>query len=308
MTTAGLRYGVLGTGYWASETHAAALAGAPDATFAGVWGRSPDKAAALAERYAVPSFSSPGALFDAVDAVAIAVPPDVQADLAVRAANAGKHLILDKPVALSTSDADRVVAAVEAADVASLVFFTTRFAPETREWFDELAGTDGAGRGEAWQGAHGCWLGSIYRPGSPYADSAWRRERGALWDVGPHALAAVLPILGGVRRAVAGRGPGDTVHAVLEHESGASSVLSLSLTVPLAAVCTALVVYGERGRSAMPASATTPVHAFGEAISQLGALVADGTTTHPCDVRFGRDVVAVLEQIERGLPYARLFG
>ena len=30
--------------------------------------------------------------------------------------------------------------------------------------------------------------GSIFEPGSPYGESEWRRSRGALWDIGPHAL------------------------------------------------------------------------------------------------------------------------
>mgnify|MGYP001948023311 CR=1 FL=1 len=37
----GLRFGLLGTGYWAAETHAAALRAHPGATLAGVWGRDP---------------------------------------------------------------------------------------------------------------------------------------------------------------------------------------------------------------------------------------------------------------------------
>ncbi|NEB08709.1 gfo/Idh/MocA family oxidoreductase, partial [Streptomyces coelicoflavus] len=71
---------------------------------------------------------------------------------------------------------------------------------------------------------------------SPFADSPWRREKGALWDVGPHALSVLLPVLGDARRvAAAAPGPGDTVHLVLDHAGGASSTLTLSLTAPPAA-------------------------------------------------------------------------
>ena len=41
------------------------------------------------------------AFLDAVDGVAFAVPPDVQAPIAVAAARAGKHLMLEKPLATS---------------------------------------------------------------------------------------------------------------------------------------------------------------------------------------------------------------
>ena len=52
------------------------------------------------------------ALIADVDAVAIALPPDVQAPIALRAARAGRHLLLDKPVALVTGMAAEIAAAV----------------------------------------------------------------------------------------------------------------------------------------------------------------------------------------------------
>ncbi len=290
-----LRFGLLGTGYWARETHAAALALHDSAAFIGVWGRDPGKAAAVAQRYGVRGFADLDELLGAVDAVAIAVPPDVQADLAVRAATAGRHLLLDKPLALSPQDAGRVVDAAEAGGVASVIFFTARFYPEVAAWLEELrvAGD--------WHGANGTWFGSIFEPGSPYSESAWRRSKGGLWDVGPHMLALALPVLGPVERVTAATGLGDTVHLVLGHRGGASSTLSLSLTVPPAAATTELAVYGQRGWSVMPRGGTTPVDAFGEAIRQLAAVVAAGTTAHPCDARFGAEVVAVLAAAERFL-------
>jgi predicted dehydrogenase len=290
-----LRFGLLGTGYWARETHAAALARHDDAAFIGVWGRNPAKAAALAERYDVRGFADLDELLGAVDAVAIAVPPDVQADLAVRAATAGRHLLLDKPLALSLADARQVVDAAEAGGVASVIFFTARFYPEVAAWLEELRAAGD------WHGAHGTQFGSIFHPGSPFAESAWRRSKGGLWDVGPHMLALALPVLGPVERVTAATGLGDTVHLVLGHRGGASSTLSLSLTVPPAAATTELAVYGQRGWSVLPRAGATPVDAFGEAIRQLAAAVAADTTAHPCDARFGAEVVAVLAAAERFL-------
>src|SRR6266508_360098 len=206
-----LRFGLLGTGHWAQEAHGAALAAHDQAELTGVWGRNPSKAAAVAERFGVRAFHDLDALLEAVDAVAIAVPPDVQAELAVRAATAGRHLLLDKPLALSTDAARRVVEAVAANGVASLLFFTSRYHPEVAAWLDQVR------EAGDWHGAYAAWLGSIYHPGSPYAESPWRRSKGALWDVGPHALALALPTLGPVERVTAGGGLGDTVHLVLGH-------------------------------------------------------------------------------------------
>ncbi|HZD71286.1 MAG TPA: Gfo/Idh/MocA family oxidoreductase [Actinomycetes bacterium] len=290
-----LRFGLLGTGYWARETHAAALATHDDAELVGIWGRNPSKAAEAAERFGVRPFDDIDALLREVDAVAVSLPPDVQAGLAVRAANAGRHLLLEKPLALSLHGARRVVDAVEAAKVASVVFLTARFDPAVAAWMEEMRSA-----GE-WHGAHATWLGSIFSPGSPYAGSSWRRSKGGLWDVGPHALAMVMPLLGPVERVTAGTGLGDTAHLLLQHRGGASSTLSLSLTVPPAAAAVAFSVYGPRGPSVAPRSGITPVEAFGEAIRQLAAEVAAGTAAHPCDARFGAEVVAVLDAAERFL-------
>jgi predicted dehydrogenase len=289
----GLRFGVLGTGYWAAETHAAGIAGHAGAELVGVWGRDPAKAEALGRRFGVRGYGDLDALLEVVDAVAIAVPPDVQADLAVRAAAAGRHLLLDKPLALSLEQARRVVEAAEAGGVASVIFFTARFVPEVAVWLDGLRETGG------WEGAQGTWFGSIFHPGSPYASSAWRRSRGALWDIGPHVLALAIPALGPVERVSAATGLGDTVHLIAAHRWGAASTLSVSLTVPEAATTSRFAVHGTAGWSAVPGGDVDAVLAFGEAVSQLSGMVAAGTTDHPCDVRFGAEVVAVLDAAER---------
>ena len=208
-----LRFGLVGTGHWALHTHATTLTSSADAELRGVWGRDPAKAADIADRFGVAAYDDLDELFAQVDAVAVAVPPDVQADIAVRAAGAGCHLLLDKPLALTVEGARRVARAVEEAGVASVVFFTARFRPEMEHW------TDGARAAGPWHSAHLVHYANIFQPGSPYAASAWRREYGALWDIGPHALAAVLPLLGPVNAVSARRGPvgTDTVHLVLSH-------------------------------------------------------------------------------------------
>src|SRR5918994_1296105 len=225
-----LRFGVLGTGYWALETHASMLAAADDAELVAIWGRDPAKTEAAAARFGIAGFSDLDRLLAEGDAGAIAVPPDVQAELATRAAAAGCHLLLDKPVALSLDGADRVAKAVEAAGVASLVFCTLRFLPALAAWVEQAAGAGD------WQGGDGAWLGTVFtEPDSPFAGSPWRRAKGALWDLGPHVLSLALPVLGPVQQVTAATGHGDTVHLVLGHTGGVSSTLTMSQTVPVPA-------------------------------------------------------------------------
>ncbi|MGZ4387856.1 MAG: Gfo/Idh/MocA family protein [Gaiellaceae bacterium] len=278
-----MRFGLIGTGYWADVAHAAGIAAHPQAELVGIWGRDEAKAAELASRHGARPFADVDALIDAVDAVAFSVPPDVQPDLAVRAAEAGRSLLLEKPLALSVEAAERVVEAVRAP---TAVFFTSRFDPAVAEWFR----TEVDGR--SWDGASVLRLASIFEPGNPFGASPWRRERGALWDLGPHALSALLPTLGPVERVAAVRGPRDEVHLALRHATGAASSVSLSLTAPAGIGET--VFWGEAGLARMPDGVDVAA-AYGAAID---ALLAGET---PFDARLGLEVVRVLADVEARL-------
>ncbi len=295
-----MKFGLLGTGYWAAETQGRALAAHPEADLVGVWGRSAEKAGALAARYGARAYDRPEALFEDVDAVAIALPPDVQADLAARAAEAGRHLLLDKPVALTVEAADRVVAATERNGLASVVFFTRRFQPAVEAFIADCVANG------PWDGVSANQFAAIFQPGNPYAESPWRRHKGGLWDIGPHALAVILPILGPVAEVCAVRGPRDTTHVLLRHASGAAGTMSLTLDAPPAATEREFVFFGERGLARVPAGDRTSVAAFGAAIDALIADAAARRTDHPCGVRFGREVVAVLAAAERSRDSGRV--
>ncbi len=297
----GLRFGLLGTGYWAAETHAAALDAHPGATLAGVWGRDAAKAAALAERYGTRAHEDFEALLDDVDAVAIALPPHIQGDLALRAAQAGKHLLLDKPLALSTLAADAVVAETEARGLASVVFFTSRFSDNVVEFVDSAAAEGG------WHGVRATLFASIFEPGNPYGGSRWRQQKGGLWDVGPHVLSLVLPVLGPVTQVMAMAGPRDTVHMLTRHESGAVGSFAVTVDAAPEAKAFEVVLHGERGWVPVPGGDRSPVQAFGTAVDRLLAQV-EGKVGDPCDVRFGREVVAVLEAAEASVRLGRAVG
>ncbi|MEU0335608.1 Gfo/Idh/MocA family oxidoreductase [Streptomyces sp. NPDC006193] len=290
-----MRIGLLGTGPWARTAYAPALAGHTGLEFAGVWGRRPEAAAALAEQYGVAAYTDVDALLADVEAVAVALPPSVQAGLAVRAARAGRHLLLDKPLAVSAAEGRAVVEAVERAGVASVVFFTARFQKEPEAWIEEQAAVTG------WFTARAQWLGAVFTGDSPFAASPWRREKGALWDVGPHALSVLLPVLGDVRQVVAAaHGPADTVHLVLDHATGASSTVTLSLTAPPAAAGADVELRGDAGVTVLPASAEGAVPALSRAADALVRSARTGRP-HSCDAAFGLRVTEILAAAETRL-------
>lgn len=290
-----LRFGLVGTGYWAREVHAAGLAAHPDLDLVGVYGRDLEKAKAVAthvsgEHVAV-GYDDLEALLADVDAVAFAVPPAVQGALALQAARAGKHLFLEKPIALDLTAADRLADAVEANGLSSVVFFTARFVPAWEEWLTEtVAHRPLGGRAD--------WLSSHAGPDNPYAGSPWRRENGALWDVGPHMLAQLVPALGPVTDIAGARGADDLVHLVLTHAGGATSRMSLTQSMPAGVVRVGVEFYGESGWRTQPDDERDVAAAYRRAVSELLANIGAGEVRHRCDVRFGRDVVEILTRCE----------
>lgn len=285
------RIGVVGTGYWADVVHAAGAAAHPDVDLVGVWGRDPAKAEALAGRHGVPAYEDFDSLLDTVDLLTFAVPPQVQAELALRAAEAGKHLLLEKPLTTDLEAADRLVEAVERRSLSTVVFFTYRFAPFAEVFLDEVRGHDLRG-GSAW------WYVGHAATGSPFAHSPWRKADGALWDVGPHALSQLLPTLGPVTAVAGARGEGDLVHVVLTHEGGRTSVMSLCMTMPGGGERVGFEVYDEHGWHVRPEQERDVDDAYRRALSDLLANIEAGETAHRCDAAFGREVVDVLSRCE----------
>ncbi|GAA2888958.1 oxidoreductase [Actinoplanes cyaneus] len=293
-----MRFGLFGTGPWAHMVHSEALARHPEAEFAGVWGRNPAKAQELAAKHGSRAYEDVDALLADVDAVAIALPPDVQGPIALRAARAGRHLILDKPVSLRTDEASELASAVAERDLASVVFFTRRFVPETEKFLAEAVAAGG------WTEARVDHLGSIFTPDNPFGASPWRRERGGLWDVGPHALSLVLPVLGPVTEVTGMAGERDLTALVLRHEGGAISRLTLSVDAPAAAARQSAEFAGEAGVWPVPAVEFDAVDMFGRAIDQLLAAAAGGPAS-AVDVRFGRQVTAVLGAADEAIAQGR---
>ncbi|PJE94547.1 oxidoreductase [Streptomyces carminius] len=300
-----MRFGLLGTGPWAELAHGPALQAHPEAELVGVWGRRPEAAADIAGRFGARPYADVDALLADCDAVAVALPPDVQAPLAVRAARAGRHLLLDKPVATTAAAAREVAGAVAESKVASVVFFTLRFRPETVRWIEEQRAAGG------WQLGRADWLSSIHDSGgsdSPFAVSPWRREKGGLWDVGPHALSVLLPLLGDVAdlegSVAAVAGPGDLVQLALRHTSGAVGTCALGHTAAPAAAGTAVELRGAAGTAVMPEGKTDAVAAFGSAVDALLDSVRTGRA-HPCDIRFGLRVTEILAAAQDRLGAGR---
>ncbi len=215
--------GLLGAGPWATRFWAPALEAAEGARLASVWARRPEAARAVVGDGAARVAASVEELLERCDAVAFAVPPDVQAPLATRAARAGRHVLLEKPLALDVAAAGELAAAVEQAGVASVVGLRHRFDPDLR-------------RLAAWAGAAGPrgaqlrWVSGSALEGHEHA-TPWRVRHGALLDLGPHALDVLEMVLGPLEEVTARGDPTRWVSVTTRHAGGAVGQAALSLTV-----------------------------------------------------------------------------
>jgi UDP-N-acetyl-2-amino-2-deoxyglucuronate dehydrogenase len=126
-----LRMGVIGCG-WIGGVHAEALAALPEVRLVGACDIDGSRAQALADRHGIPRVDIDGTALvrsGAVDAVTVCTPHKAHADLVCAAAEAGVHVIVEKPISTSLAEADRMIAATRAAGVTFGAIFQRRFFP-----------------------------------------------------------------------------------------------------------------------------------------------------------------------------------
>ncbi|HZR59786.1 MAG TPA: Gfo/Idh/MocA family oxidoreductase [Xanthobacteraceae bacterium] len=134
----------------------------------------------------------------AVDAVYIATPHQFHAPHAVLAAERGKHIVLEKPMALTLAECDAIIAAVERAGVHLVVGHTHAFDPAVREMRRMVAGGE---LGPLGMIAALNYTNFLYRPRRPEElDTA--RGGGILFNQVPHQIDMIRLIGGGRLRSV----------------------------------------------------------------------------------------------------------
>lgn len=178
--TAGPRVAVIGCGYWGRNlvrtfAQIGALAAVVD----------PDRAtaSALAGEHGASMKTFDEVLSDAsVDAVAIAAPAKDHASLALRAIDAGKHLFVEKPLALHVADAEAVVVAAEQRGSTLMVGHLLQYHPAflaVRRMVEEGS------------------LGELrYLYSNRLNLGKFRREENILWSFAPHDLSMLLALVG----------------------------------------------------------------------------------------------------------------
>ncbi|MBO0830339.1 MAG: Gfo/Idh/MocA family oxidoreductase [Actinobacteria bacterium] len=230
-------FGIVGAGE-ISATHADAIASLPNARLVAVTDVEPDRATTLAARYECAAEPDLEALLarDDVDVVSICVPSGLHADVGIRAAAAGKHLVVEKPLDVSLEAADRLLAAVRTAGVLMTVISQHRFDPglvELRRLLDD---------GQLGRLVLGEASTKWYRSQAYYDSGEWRGtwalDGGALMNQGIHYLDLLLWSMGPVAEVTAvvatethEMEAEDSALAVLRFASGAVGTVVASTAV-----------------------------------------------------------------------------
>jgi len=168
-----LRVGIVGCGRIA-DNHARALHHSPGVEIIGCSDIDPDRAATFARRHGIPD--AVGAVQDlfalGLDACTVCTPHPVHEQIVVAAAEAGIHVLCEKPIAVDVTAADRMIAAADRAGITFAVVFQRRFWPAARRI---KAAIDDGRLGTPVLGEVSVLL---HRPSSYYSADVWRGR----WD------------------------------------------------------------------------------------------------------------------------------
>ena len=138
-----VRAAVIGCGGIASEAHIPNCFAIPDLELVALCDRNPEKLAGAAEKFGISSantYTSVDSLCkrDDIDAVLICTPASTHADVALKAAKAGKHAFVEKPLAANIVEAREVVAAFAAAKLKLAVGYYLEFMPHHKHVRDGI--------------------------------------------------------------------------------------------------------------------------------------------------------------------------
>lgn len=197
----GISVGVVGCGYWGSK-HVRVLSSSAAVERVVVIDPRPERRAELHQAFpAAGAVASMDEALPQVDALVIATPAASHADLALRAIAAGKHVLVEKPLATTVPDARRLIDAAAAAGVVLMAGHTFEYNAAVWALREAVRGGD---------------LGDVF-----YLDSArlnlglYQSDINVVWDLAPHDISIFNHVLGTLPDTVSAWG-GSHAHRYLE--------------------------------------------------------------------------------------------
>lgn len=249
-----VRWGIIGAGDIARKQTAPAIKAVRSATLEAVMRRDLQAARAFAQEFgAAKAYDRVEDLLadPAIDAVCVATPVHLHAEQTIAAARAGKHVLVEKPMAMSTAECRDMIQACRQAGVKLMVCYYQRFNLRHIK-ARELVARGALGQVTMAQARQV----NLY----PASASSWRQQPersggGALMDVGVHCIDTLRFILGEVEAVTAlvdtlafNYPVDDTATVLLRFRGGAQGVVSVAFSVPFVDEINFLEVCGTGGR------------------------------------------------------------
>ena len=295
-----IRFGLVGAGAISTQ-HLEALDAIPGARIVAIASASEDRAKAAGERWGVPWTTDVDDLVerDDVDAVTISTPSGLHPGQALAALRNGKHVLVEKPIALSNMDARAVVDEARARGLVAATVSQRRFEPVVRAARDAVA--DGALGRIVMIVAEGFYL----RPQSYYDSAAWRGtialDGGVLMNQAIHTI-DLLRWIGGPVESVAGHvatilhrmEAEDTATVSLRFASGALGTI-LATTCAATERPTELRIHGELGQIRLVGDEATEWEVPGRS-APLADSSAAAEGVHGATATWGTNAVGYVRQ------------
>lgn len=273
-----VRLGIIGTGAISQIVHLPILAQRPDVAVVALADTDMHKAEALSRRFGVSLALDTADLisFEGIDAIVVCTPNDSHEKLTIAALEAGKHVLVERPIAASSAGATRVIEAAERTGRVLSVGLPHRFRPEVVALRSFVAG----GELGALYSVRGSWLTrSVPAMRSSWRSKASRAGGGALIDLGIPALDLCLWVVGfpRIRRVACVIGPEDSgiedaATVMLETHDGIALTLEVSNRFFAGEDRYYIRVMGREGSGSLP-----PLEVF----KQLGGRPMDVTPRQP---------------------------
>lgn len=188
---------LVGLGYYSTDLLAPALQETKNCYLAGIVTGTPEKATRWKAQYNIPdaniyNYETFDHIADnpAIDIVYVVLPNSMHAEYTIRAAQAGKHVICEKPMAMNAEECEAMIAACNEAGVQLSIGYRMHFEPTTQEIIR-------LGQNQVYGETQVIMAGAGYREGNP---NTWKIKKamggGAMMDMGVYSLQAARYVTG----------------------------------------------------------------------------------------------------------------
>ena len=304
-----MNFGIIGYGT-IGRTHAQVIESLTGAKLTAVAARTPEKARTAAEKYGCAFYTDYREMLkrDDIDIVTICTPAALHLPMALDAAAAGKHCIVEKPIEINAERSERIIEAFDRRGLTLSVIFQHRFDPSSRLLKGAI---DGGALGRLHYGtAKTIW----FRDEDYYRATIWRGAwdgdgGGALMNQAIHSIDLLQYLMGPVE-AVCGKC--DTLYhreietedigvALLRFKSGAIGVIE-GMTLAYPGRHSEVSVFGQLGSAGIRDDALEHYCFKAGKDARFEALLEQGKEDPSRHLSFMRQYEDVIDAVKCGRP------